>query len=243
MAWKRFLINRHFLLCGHGRRERSEMTIQQFIRPAGNHYAWRGEVLASSTVKVLVSQAPTGAANVVQALKNNEIEDAVRLLARRLQLSGFHGLDFVIEEDTDVAYLVELNPRATQLGHLNLSAHGDLAGVMARKLKNESPDRIASENQLRNRAIAFFPHAFKSDPGSAYLHQGYHDVPWDEPALVRALLCDPWPERQWQSRIFYHYLGFRKKLDADKSGSLFVPHFFHPSTNRRMYITEQRFGW
>jgi len=145
---------------------------------------------------VLVSQGPTGAANVVQVLKNNEIEDAVRVLARRLQLSGFHGLDFVLEQDTGAAYLIELNPRATQLGHLNLSAHGDLAGVMARKLNNEAPDRIASENQIQNSAIAFFPFAFKSNPGSAYLHHGYHDVPWDEPALVRELVCDPW-RRSW----------------------------------------------
>jgi len=140
---------------------------------------------------------------------------AVRLLARKFQLSGFHGLDFVLDEDTDAAYLLELNPRATQLGHLNLSPHGDLAGVMAGKLKNEAPDRIASENQIQDSAIAFFPYALKSDPGSAYLHQGYHDVPWDQPALVRELLCDPWPERQWPSRI-YQYLGFRKKLAPER---------------------------
>jgi hypothetical protein len=32
---------------------------------------------------------------------------------------------------------------------------------------------------------------------------------------VRELLCDPWPERQWPSRI-YHYLGFRKKLAPER---------------------------
>src|SRR3984885_12186031 len=175
MEWKRFLINRHFFaLWAWQRRTASKMTIQEFIpgRPATTMFAcWRGEVLASSTVEVLVSQAPTGAANVVQVYKNNEIEDAVRLLARKLQLSGFHGLDFVLEQDTDAAYLLELNPRATQLGHLNLSAHGDLAGVLTGKLKNEVPGKIASEDQIQNRAIAFFPHTFKSNPGSAYLHQ------------------------------------------------------------------------
>ena len=218
MAWKRFVINRHFFaLWAWQKRKTSKMTIQEFIpgRPATNMIAcWRGEVLASSTVEVLVSQAPTGAANVVRVIQNNEIEDAARLLARKLQLSGFHGLDFVLEEDTDAAYLLELNPRATQLGHLNLSAHGDLAGVMAGKLRNEAPDKIACEHQIQNSSIAFFPHTFKSNPASVYLHQGYHDVPWDEPALVRELLCDPWPERQWQSRI-YQSLGFRKKLDPE----------------------------
>jgi ATP-grasp domain len=217
-AWKRFLVNRHFFaLWAWQRRKTSKMTIQEFIpgQPATTMFAcWRGEVLASSTVEVLVSQAPTGAANVVQVLKNNEIEDAVRLLARKFQLSGFHGLDFVLEQDTGAAYLLELNPRATQLGHLNLSEHGDLARVMVGKLKNEALDRIASENQIQNSAIVFFPHTFKSNPGSAYLHRGHHDVPWEEPALVRELLCAPWPDRQWQSRI-YHYLGL-KKLDSER---------------------------
>jgi hypothetical protein len=217
MAWKRYLVNRHFFaLWVWQRRKTSKMTIQEFIagRPATTMFAcWRGEVLASSTVKVLASQAPTGAANVVQVLKNDEIEEAVRLLARKFQLSGFHGLDFVLDEDTDAAYLLELNPRATQLGHLNLSAHGDLAGVMAAKLKNEAPDSIASENQIQS-AVAFFPFAFKSNPGSVYLHQGHHDVPWDEPALVRDLVCDSWPERQWPSRIYRH-LGLPTKLDSE----------------------------
>ena len=187
---------------------------------------------------MLVSRGPTGAANVVQALKNNEIEDAVRVLARKLQLSGFHGLDFVLEQDTDAAYLIELNPRATQLGHLNLSAHGDLAGVMAGKLKNEAPDKIASENLIQKSAIAFFPYAFKSNPGSVYLHQGYHDVPWDEPALVRELVCDPrrrsW--HRWCLRTFLAgnhsarrangSLGFqpRHELRASPHGEKGLPH-------------------
>jgi hypothetical protein len=217
MAWKRYLVNRHFFaLWVWQRRKTSKMTIQEFIpgRPATTMFAcWRGEVLASSTVEVLVSQAPTGAANVVRMLKNSEIEEAVRLLARELQLSGFHGLDFVLEQGTEAAYLLELNPRATQLGHLNLSSLGDLAGVMAGKLKNETPDSI-SENQIQT-AIAFFPFTFKSNPESVYLHQGYHDVPWDEPALVHELMCDPWPERQWRSRI-YRYLGFPSKLDSER---------------------------
>jgi hypothetical protein len=230
MAWKRFVINRHFFaFWAWQRRKISQMTIQEFIpgRPATTMFAcWRGEVLASSTVEVLVSQAPTGAANVVQVLKNNEIEDAVRLLARKFQLSGFHGLDFVVEQDTDAAYLIELNPRATQLGHLSISAQGDLAGVMARNLKNEAADGIAFENQIQNSTIAFFPHAYKSAPESVYLHQGYHDVPWDEPALVRELLCDSWPERQWASRIFYHYLGLGKRTlprSIDRSIQDFAP--------------------
>ena len=217
MAWKRFLVNRHFFALWAWRtRPTSGITIQEFIvgRPATTMFAcWRGEVLASSTVEVLASQAPTGAANVVQLLKSREIEDAVRLLAAKLQLSGFHGLDFVLGQGTNAAYLVELNPRATQLGHLHLSAQGDLAGVMARKLRNAPADqKVAPESRILTGAIALFPHALKTDPTCTYLSEGYHDIPWEEPALVHELLRDSWPERQWQSRTF-RYLGFVKKPD------------------------------
>jgi ATP-grasp domain len=221
MAWKRFLVNRHFFaLWAWRRRQSSQMTIQEYIpgHPATTMFAcWQGEVLASSTVEVLVSQAPTGAANVVQAIKHDEIENAVRVLSRKLNLSGFHGLDFVLERDTKAAYLVELNPRATQLGHLNLSAKGDLAGVMAGKLKNEAPSEAAAfaGDQILDRTIAFFPHTFKTNPRCADLYDGYHDVPWDEPALVRELMAESWPERQWPARI-YQYLGFRKKADSEQ---------------------------
>ena len=217
IAWKRFLVNRHFFaLWALRTRPTSGITIQEFIvgRPATTMFAcWRGEVLASSTVEVLASQAPTGAANVVQRFQSDEIEDAIRLLARKLELSGFHGLDFVLEQGTNAAWLVELNPRATQLGHLNLSAQGDLAGVMAGKLRNApSNDGAPAESQILTGAIALFPHTLKTDPACAYLSNGYHDIPWEEPALVQELLCESWPERQWQSRIF-RYLGFEKRPD------------------------------
>jgi hypothetical protein len=117
------------------------------------------------------------------------------------------------------------------LGHLNLSAHGDLAGVMASKLRNEAPNGMASENQIQNSAIAFFPHAFKSNPGSVYLHEGFHDVPWDEPALVRELMSDSWPERQWASRI-YHSLGFQQTVDSERD----QPVADAPNAARRRFI-------
>jgi hypothetical protein len=218
VTWKRFLINRHFFaLWAWRRRKTSKMTIQEFIqgRPATTMFAcWKGEVLASTTVEVLVSQGATGAATVVRVLVSDEIEDAARRLAREFRLSGFCGLDFVLEKGTGTAYLIELNPRATQLGHLNLSAYGDLAGVMAAKLRNEIPSTAASENCIGDRIIAFFPYAFKSHPKISRMSQLYLDVPWDEPALVRELAYDPWPDRQWLSRIYYCFRA-RKQPDTE----------------------------
>ncbi len=216
LAWKRFLINRHPVALWSWRRRRSsKITIQEFIpgQPATTMFAcWRGEVLAQSTVEVIASQGVTGAATVVRPLEHKGIEDAARLLAQKFQLSGFHGLDFILEKGSGAAYMIELNPRSTQLGHLNLSSHGDLAGVIAARLRNEPAYPVAPEDRIQGDSIALFPHAFKSNPRSVYLRQGYHDVPWEEPALVRELVGDSWPDRQWLSRI-YHYFRARRQLD------------------------------
>jgi hypothetical protein len=224
LAWKRFLINRQRLaLWSWRRRKATNITIQQFIhgRPATSMFAcWRGEVLAVVTVEVLASQGSTGAATIVRLLQNEEIDSAARLLAKKFMLSGFHGLDFILEDGTGAAYMIELNPRSTQLGHLNLPSQGDLAGLIAAKLRNEPVSPPAPEDCIQGSTIAFFPQALNWHPKSAYLRQGYHDVPWEEPALVRELLRDSWPDRQWLSRI-YHY--FRTSKLSEKSDGVFTP--------------------
>jgi predicted ATP-grasp superfamily ATP-dependent carboligase len=227
VAWKRFLINRHPVALWFTRKRKSKsVTIQEFIpgRPATTMFAcWDGEVLASITVEVLASQGATGSAIVVRLLKHDEIERAARLLARQFKLSGFHGLDFILEEGTGSAYMIELNPRATQLGHLSFYSHDDLAGVMAAKLGEAIAYPVASQVRCQKDTVAFFPQAFKANPKSAYLTQAYHDVPWEEPALVRELLRDSWPDRQFLNRIFRNFRA-RKGLTArlESSSTLHV---------------------
>ena len=217
-AWKRWLVNHDPLAIWSWRRhEKPSVTIQSFVpgRPANTMFAcWEGKVLAIVTVEVLTSQGATGAATVVRLVKNQEIDTAARLLARRLRLSGFHGLDFMIEEKTGAAYLIELNPRSTQLGHLRLPGQGDLAGVLARQLSGEPEMIPPPEDCIAGDTVAFFPQTINWNPKSKYLWSGYHDVPWEEPALFRDLLLDWWPDRQWISRIYHYFRAPRKQEEA-----------------------------
>ncbi len=212
LVWKRWLINRDPLAWwSWQRREKPSVSIQQFIpgRPANTMLAcWKGEVLGIVTVEVLTSQGVTGAATVVRLIKNDEIERAAILLARKFDLNGFHGLDFMLEDGTDLPYLIELNPRCTQLGHLRLPVQGDLAGFISAKLHGALGPEDASfspEETIQGNTVAFFPQTFTWNPKSPYLKSGYHDVPWEEPALVRELLRTSWPERQILSRIYHHF--------------------------------------
>jgi len=135
-------------------------------------------------------------------------------------LSGFHGLDFVLDQKTGAAYLIEINPRCTQLGHLRLANQGDLAGALSAKLWNQPiPAATDPQDCQPGEVVVFFPQAIQWNPKNPYLRCGKHDVPWEEPALVLELLRVAWPERKWLSRIYHHYRapGTQKEVSFEPS--------------------------
>ncbi len=179
------------------------ITLQQFVpgRPANTMMACRdGNVLGLVTVDVLFAQGITGTALAVRLVENDEIRMAAEKIAGRLQLSGFHGLDFVLEDGTGHAYLIELNPRCTQLGHLQVGTQGDLAGVFCRAFPNAAVQK--SQPSIDAEIIAFFPEALLSNPPCPYLRTAYVDAPWDEPRLVLELMRGDWRDRQLLARMY-----------------------------------------
>jgi hypothetical protein len=204
-ALKRFLVNRHPLALWLWRRERKPAVLKQELIHGHNATTmlacWQGEVLASVTVEVLASQGATGAATIVRRLNNGEIERASRKLARRFMLSGFHGIDFVIEETSGSAYMIEMNPRATQLGHLKVDVQGNLAQVLASKLTGSAAPQSDDAHAIGGDPIAFFPRAWEDDPDNPLLENAFRDAPEGQPALMRELEREPWPERRLLNRI------------------------------------------
>jgi len=208
VALKRVLINHDpvALWIWSRWRRQTALTLQPFIRgtPANIMVAcWRGRILAEISVRALTSQGPTGASLVVQLIENPQLSRAARLLAERLQLSGFFGLDFILEKETGAEYLIEMNPRCTQLGHLKLLP-GDLAGALCAALGVREPAR---SKPIVSDTIAFFPQAFRWGAQSAFFAGVHQDVPWEQQRLVKALLRDPWPERRWIARLYHLFRG------------------------------------
>jgi hypothetical protein len=214
---KRWLVNRDPLALWSLRgREKSTVSIQQFIagRPANTMMAcWNGQMLANISVEVLSAQGATGAATVVRVIDHPEIEQAARLIAFRFQLTGCYGLDFMLDDESNAAYLIELNPRATQLGHLRMDHQGDLARLLAAQL-GASIDPSETADCAIGSTIAFFPQAFNWNPKSAYLRTAYHDVPWEQPRLVRELFRPIWPERQTLYRLYHRIRPLRPQVEA-----------------------------
>ncbi len=178
------------------------VVVQSHIdgRPANSAViCWKGEVLASIAVEVANAQGATGPATIVRVVDSPEMLLAAQRLARRLGLSGFFGLDFMIEEGTADLYLIELNPRCTPLSHLQLGPGSDLMAAFTAKISG-MPMREALPVTESN-TIAYFPQACHWDPKSELLQSSFHDVPWEEPELVQELLRLPWPDRSILARM------------------------------------------
>jgi biotin carboxylase len=147
-------------------------------------FCWEGQVLASLHFEVLEKARATGHATVVRWIDHPEMSAAAEKIARRLKLSGFHGLDFMIEATTGKSYLIEINPRATQVGHLALGEGRDLPAALYSALTGKSVEISAPVSE--SDTIALFPQEWMRDPESSFLLSAYHDVPWQEPGIVSA---------------------------------------------------------
>lgn len=198
-AIKRFFINRDSFYLREWWSPRSPTVItQRFIegRPANCAvFCWEGEVLASIAVEVVSGAGLTRPASVVRMIDGSEMNQAAAAIARRLRISGFFGLDFVLDERA--SYLLEINPRLTPPCHLSLGDGKDLVGALWTQLSGQRAKarRIQTENQM----IAYFPQAWLAK--SEFLDSSFHDVPEGEPELERELL-QPWPDRTLTLRLF-----------------------------------------
>jgi hypothetical protein len=193
------------------------VTVQRFVagHPANAMLACaRGRLLGAVCVEVLSLEGQTGAAVVVRVIDSPIMIRAARLLVERLGLTGFYGLDFVIDRDTSTPYLIELNPRCTQVGHLSLPGQGDLGGLLVAEVlgvpAGDPPPAIPRD------VIALFPQCVKHgrvDPTRSDIH---FDIPEDQPAMAAELAKPPWPERRLLARLYHRLRSpqYARVLDA-----------------------------
>jgi len=182
-------------------RDRSTVNAQAFV--AGHEATstiacWKGKVLASLHFEVLRKCTDAGHATVVRWIENDEMSTAIEKIVRRLGLSGLCGFDFMLEASTGHAYLIEINPRTTQVGHITLGAGRDLPAALYGAILGH-PARVAAP-LTENDTIALFPHEWARDPQSEFLRTGFHDVPWDAPELVHACIRRSKKQSAWYSQ-------------------------------------------
>jgi glutathione synthase/RimK-type ligase-like ATP-grasp enzyme len=198
-AIKRSLVDKdHTLIWPSLARHRSVVNAQSFIagREATNLVAcWKGKVLASLHFEVLNKGISSGPASVLRLIENAEMLDAAEKMASRLNLSGFHGFDFMIEANTGRAYLIEINPRSTQVGHLTLGPGRDLPAALYSAVTGKQIQEALKVTEKDT--IALFPQEWLRDSESENLKTAYHDVPWEEPELVQVCIAK---SQKWRSK-------------------------------------------
>jgi acetyl/propionyl-CoA carboxylase alpha subunit len=147
---------------------------------------------------VLNKGVSAGPATVLRAIEHPEMSAAAVKMVRRLNLSGLHGFDFMLESQTGNAYLIEINPRSTQVGHLTLGLGRDIPAALYSAVSGQ-PVRPAAKI-TDDDTFALFPQEWIRDPASAFLQSAYHDVPWDKPELIRACVHARKKQDAWYSQ-------------------------------------------
>jgi Carbamoyl-phosphate synthase L chain, ATP binding domain len=182
-------------------RQRPAISAQAFV--AGHEatstiVCWKGTVLAALHFEVLRKCSGTGHATVVRRIDHAEMSAAASTMVARLGLSGLCGFDFMLEANSGHAYLIEINPRATQVVHLMLGAGRDLPAALYGAVLGE-PVQVRPAITA-NDTIALFPHEWARDPESEFLRAGFHDVPWEMPELVHACMQRSRKQSTWYER-------------------------------------------
>jgi hypothetical protein len=152
---------------------------------------WQGQVLDGvSFVAEQIHPAPTGPSTMVRFTENAEMAETARRLVAALGCSGFMSFDFMLDEATGRAALIEANPRPIGTTHLGrLFGHDPCAPLLA-CITGEQP-RPAAAPITKPRTIALFPKDIEREPHNLRRLRAdgvYHDVPSDEPAVMAMYL-------------------------------------------------------
>ncbi|XGC79504.1 ATP-grasp domain-containing protein [Bdellovibrio bacteriovorus] len=168
--------------------EENGLSLQQYILGQvglAPFCSKEGVVLAvNPMLKHKTYPGATGPSSVVVGVDNQEIHQAIRTVAKNLSYTGFGSLDFIVEEKTGDAYVIELNPRPVPTVHFDSEL---CAQDLCQAFYNGLNKVDMPTPQFKAFTIALFPNEKRRDPQSPYLTQSYHDIPKNDEKLKEAL--------------------------------------------------------
>jgi len=165
-------------------RVRPVFSVQKFIAgetAAIGLIAREGRLLAAIAYAKHRTTSEYGPTTVARRLQRADMLAAGERLVRHFGYTGFAGIDFVIESGTDRAWMIEFNARPTPICGRARRMGVDLAAALMADLQGKPAPAPGGGAEL----LAFFPQEWYRDARSPYLHDACHDVPWDDPQLLR----------------------------------------------------------
>jgi hypothetical protein len=202
VALKRLLVNRDpFSMADWLGGQRPEVSAQRYIRGRPGNlimFCRDGKILAATSAEAVASWGETGPSTIIRLVDRPDFLAGAARLALHLGLTGFYGMDFVVEQTTGQALLIELNPRVTALANIRLNPACDLIAAAATKLSGVPcpPPSVLPSGDL----VAHFPLAWHWNREDPRLASCFQDVPWNEPALMAEMLRPSWPDRPLLAR-------------------------------------------
>jgi biotin carboxylase len=145
-----------------------------------------GEMLAGFAGITRKAGPDHGPSSVVWLGEHEAMAEASASMVAALGATGFLGFDFMIEDATGNAYLIECNPRPIQVCHLGSRIGADLCAALAARLRGAAPP---SRIDIKAEEIALFPQEWQRDAGSLADSGNHLDVPWDDQPLLRAMVA------------------------------------------------------
>ncbi len=192
-AIKRWIVNRDAFAMADLLAHRKPALIAQRFVPGqvgdAAIFCLGGELLGMSVAIQEQCAYEKGPSTIVRLIDRPELVAGARRLVEAHGLSGFIGLDFIIDAAGEVR-VIEVNPRATPLGGA-ADGRGCPVAAAARALGATGVRDAGARRDL----IAYFPAAWHLDPTDERLALCARDVPQGEPALLAELLRKPWWER------------------------------------------------
>ncbi len=104
-------------------------------------------------------------------------------------MSGFFAIEYIMQNSTGEAYLIEINRRATSGITLGAMVGVDLCQAMHAAV-NGNPSSVRGDVEPgEEQLIAHFPEEWFRDPNSRCLREYRIDAPWDDPEVLAAALA------------------------------------------------------
>jgi hypothetical protein len=167
----------------------SAISVQAHIdgRPAMTcAAALSGRMLAVITAFSEEVTYNNGPSSVVHLVRHDGMAAATAAMIEALGATGFISFDFIVDRDGR-EHLLECNPRAIQIFHLGHLVGLDLARSFADGLSGKIPETPQAINGGAAR-VALFPQEWRRRSASPALTEAYHDAPWDDPRLLKAMI-------------------------------------------------------
>ncbi|MBI2924179.1 MAG: hypothetical protein HYY24_00560 [Verrucomicrobia bacterium] len=167
----------------------ANLIIQRFVAGRAAVYAgvaWKGGLLAGySLLKKPAPPPANGPSSVLRVSEHAEMAATAAAFVAAVKFTGFVEFDFIVEARTGAACLLECNARPSPMSSLGGLTGVDLSRALFAKVCGE---RKRPTPLKAGRLVALFPQEWHRDPDNPLLRGAHHDVPWDDPALLRALV-------------------------------------------------------